>query len=376
MFNSELLQKLQDAESLSYRDKTYKDFKKTDFPKFKRVKLADTSFNEYADFKNVNIENIEQDGVLTIPNFKYIDSSVLKDKKYGVSEKHVALTETFYNVANYLEIEKNKNIEKPIFINMTLDENNRVLLDKTTIVLAEGSSATVVINYVGEVGEQNGILNIFAEDNSNLDVVVMQDFGSKVRHYFSAVSFIGRDANVEFNKIDIGGNEIVTDYSSYLEQSGSNSNVRSLYFGDNDSKLDMSYNTYHKSKFSTSNVSVNGALKDDARKVFRGNLFFDRGASKSVGREEEFVILLDESVKAHSIPALLCDEDDVIGEHAASAGQIDCNKLFYLMSRGISEEDAKKTIILGSYEEALSSIPNEELRKDVEKTISKKLRFS
>ncbi len=375
MFNRELLEKLMESEGLSNRENAFKTFEKLEFPRFKRVQLKDTSFENFSEFKNVELVNIEQDGVFTIPNFKYIDNSNLEDKKYGVSEKHVALTNTFYNISNYIEIEKNTVLEEPIYISMRLDENNPVLLDKTTIVAGESARGTVVIKYSGEVGEQNAIVNIFAEANSSIEVIVIQDYSENVRHYFNGLSLIERDANVLFNKIDVGGNQIMTDYSSYLIGNASRSDVRSLYFGDKKSKLDISYNTYHIGLASESMVSVNGALKDKARKAFRGNLFFERDARKSVGREEEFVILLDESVRAHSIPALLCDEDDVIGEHAASAGQIDANKLFYLMSRGLSEADAKKSIVLGSYEESLKSIPSEDLRLGVEEIIASKLEF-
>ncbi len=375
MFNRELLEKLMESEGLSNRENLYKKFEKLEFPKFKRVQLKNTSFENFADFKNVELVNIEQEGVLTIPNFKYIDNSNVADRKYGVSEKHVALTETFYNVSNYIEIEKNTVLKEPIYINMKLDENNKVLLDKTTIVAGESAKGTVVIKYSGELGEQNAIINIFAEANANVEVIVIQDYAEGVRHYFNGLSLIERDARVLFNKIDVGGSEIMTDYSSYLIGNASRSDVRSLYFGDKYSKLDISYNTYHVGMASESMVSVNGALKDDARKAFRGNLYFERDARKSVGREEEFVILLDETVRAHSIPALLCDEDDVIGEHAASAGQIDANKLFYLMSRGLSEADAKKSIVLGTYEESLKSIPSEELREGIEEKIAGKLEF-
>lgn len=375
MFNRELLEKLMESEGLSNRENVFKTFEKLEFPRFRRVHLKDTSFKTFAEFNNVELVNIEQEGVLTIPNFKYIDNSNLAGKKYGVSEKHVALTETFYNVSNYIEIEKNTVLKEPIYISMKLDEDNKVLLDKTTIVVGESAKGTVVIKYAGDIGEQNAVVNIFAEANSNIEVIVIQDYSENVRHYFNALSLIERDANVLFNKIDVGGREIMSDYSSYLIGNASRSDVRSLYFGDGKSKLDISYNTYHIGVASESMVSVNGALKDKTVKAFRGNLFFERDARKAVGREEEYVILLDETVRAHSIPALLCDEDDVIGEHAASAGQIDENKLFYLMSRGLSEADAKKSIVLGSYEESLKSIPSEELREGIEEIIASKLEF-
>ncbi len=374
MLDRNLLKTLEDKSSS--REQAFEIFAEQDFPRFKRLNIRNSSFNERKEFKNISSKNLDQNGIsLTIDDLaKYED--LVAEKKYGVSKKHTSLTDAFYNTLNHIEVAKNTEVVEPIYLGMSLDEDNTTLFDKTVLVVGESSSVTLAINYSGEVGEHNGNIQIFAGDNSNVNVLIVQNYSSDVRHYHNAISLIGRDASVMFSRIDIGAKEVVTDYSSYMEGVAGESNVESIYFGDGDSKLDISYNTYHNAMATQSEISVNGALKDSAKKVFRGSLFFARDARKSEGREEEFAILLDKTVKAHSIPALLCDEDDVIGEHAASAGQIDENKLFYLMSRGLSEEDAKKTIILASYEKALDCIPNEKIREGVKEIIGKKMDFS
>jgi Fe-S cluster assembly scaffold protein SufB len=112
---------------------------------------------------------------------------------------------------------------------------------------------------------------------------------------------------------------------------------------------------------------------DESKKVFRGNLDFKTGAKRSKGIEEEYVILLDPNVKSDSLPALMCDEDDVQGEHAASAGQIDKNKLFYLMTRGLSEREAKKLIVEAQFKPIIDNIPIENLRNIINSEISRRL---
>ena len=78
-------------------------------------------------------------------------------------------------------------------------------------------------------------------------------------------------------------------------------------------------------------------------------------------------------IRDSSIPALLCDEDDVEGEHAASAGQIDENRLFYLMSRGLDEREAKKLIIEASFRPVIEKIPLENLRKLISNEVDRRL---
>ena len=124
---------------------------------------------------------------------------------------------------------------------------------------------------------------------------------------------------------------------------------------------------------SESHILSKGALSGNSKKVFRGNLFFETGSVQSVGKEKEVVVLLNDKIKSDSIPALLCSEDDVIGEHAASIGQLDHEKLFYLMSRGLSLEAAKRLVIKASFEEVLMTIGDDGLKSSIEEALDRRL---
>ena len=77
-----------------------------------------------------------------------------------------------------------------------------------------------------------------------------------------------------------------------------------------------------------------------SKKYFRGTIDFLRGGKKAVGNESDVCLLLNKGVHSISVPLLLCKEDDVVGNHASSSGQIDQDMLFYLMSRGFNEAGA------------------------------------
>ena len=129
----------------------------------------------------------------------------------------------------------------------------------------------------------------------------------------------------------------------------------------------------HKGVRSLSNIETKGVLMDESRKVFRGNLYFKKGARASKGVEGEYVLLLDPKVKSDSIPGLFCEEDDVQGEHAASAGQMDKDKLFYLMSRGLSERESKKLIVEASFRPVIDKIPLISMRDMLMEEIERRL---
>ena len=125
-----------------------------------------------------------------------------------------------------------------------------------------------------------------------------------------------------------------------LKGDGSSSQVFIGYQGAGKGKLDFNYNSVHIGKNTDSSMTVNGVLRDSAEKTFRGTIDFKTGSSGAVGAETEDVLLLGETVVNKTVPLILCAEEDVKGSHGASIGQLDEEMLFYLGSRGISEQKA------------------------------------
>lgn len=152
-------------------------------------------------------------------------------------------------------------------------------------------------------------------------------------------------ADVEFINVEVGGKENFLNYDHDLQGEACKIVHDIAYLGNKEQKFDIAMVMSHKGKKSVSDIHTLGALSDTAKKSFRGTLDFLRGATASEGAEEDTCLLLDPTVKSISLPLLLCKEDNVVGNHAASAGQIDQNKLFYLMSRGFSEVEAKHMIV-------------------------------
>lgn len=163
--------------------------------------------------------------------------------------------------------------------------------------------------------------------------------------------------------IQLGSNKMIVNYDTNLKGYESECSFNSIYLASDQRGLDLSFTANHMGKKSTSSILGKGVLSGEAKKVFRGTLNFENGSAKSVGKEEEVVLLLSEKVKSDSIPALMCSEDDVIGEHGASIGQLDENQLFYLMSRGLSEDEAKLLVISSSFREILENIEDELLKE-------------
>lgn len=125
-----------------------------------------------------------------------------------------------------------------------------------------------------------------------------------------------------------------------LQEKESSLGVEVGYLGRRDQIFDMNYMAEHWGKKSVSSIRGEGVLQENASKLFRGTIDFKTGSSGSEGDEKEDVLLLGEDAVNQSIPLILCAEEDVQGNHGATIGKLDDELLFYLCSRGMTEEEA------------------------------------
>ena len=107
------------------------------------------------------------------------------------------------------------------------------------------------------------------------------------------------------------------------------------------------------------------ALKDAAKKIFRGTIDFKKGAAGAVGNEKEDVLLLDDDVVNQTIPLILCAEEDVEGNHGATIGKLDDDMVFYLESRGMELPKIYKMMAKARIDAVLRLVPDEKTKADV-----------
>lgn len=214
---------------------------------------------------------------------------------------------------------------------------------------------------------------IVAKAGADVKVVKVQRLSAESETFDLNLSIVDEGGSVKVVDLQVGSGYKAVSNESELNGRHARSEMKAVYYGEKSNQLDLSYTMTHGAKQTESIILAKGALADQSEKVFRGNLFFKTGASESVGKEQEFVTLLSPKVKSDSFPALMCSEDDVIGEHAASIGQVDLEKLFYLMSRGLSEVEAKRLMVKASFEEILSEIADQELYSAVSEALDRRI---
>ena len=131
------------------------------------------------------------------------------------------------------------------------------------------------------------------------------------------------------------------------------------YFADGSQHLD--YDTYqlHAAPDTTSDFAFKGALRDSAATVWRGMIRVEEGAQKTNAYQENRNLLLSKTATANSIPGLEILANDVRCTHGATLSQVDREQLFYLMARGLPEDEAAKLIVNGFIEPIVKELPME-----------------
>lgn len=332
------------------------------------VTLKDYKAPEVGNFNNVTITGIDAEGVTIEKIEKGSVLPEIKEFKYGVSEEIINQGDKDFNQGYAIKIARRAKIEDQIVIEFNMDKNNTTLVDNITIISEEESEANILIKYNSlddSEGYHNGVLRIFSKDNSKLKIAKVNLLNKNTMNFDSNVSDVKYNGNVEFISIELGGKASITNYHGDLLEETSTSSLHSIYLGAEKKVIDMNYVMTHIGRRSNSQITTKGALKDEASKIFRGTLDFKRGASRSAGVEDEYCMILSPKVKAKALPLLLCEEDDVSGEHAAASGKIDESKLFYLMSRGFNHNDARRIIIEGSFNPIIDKIDNEDTRNAI-----------
>lgn len=367
---------------IGFRRRKFGEYATHEIPKWKRVKLEHFVIPEIKGFEDTIISNqSNREGIILEDIEEVYKHNRLKDyiisfDEYGFDEKFTTLAESSYNSGFLIRSLENSINKSPIKIEHHFNRTNQALVDYNLIVAEENSEITIVIDYKSKDLAKHfhtGITKVIAKDNSKVNIIKIQRLNKNSESFDINLAYVQGYANVNWISIEIGSNISVSNFVSHLKGVESSSKVHAVYLGDGERKLDLGYTMKHFGMRSSSVIECKGVLKDNSKKVFRGNIDFKRGARKSSGKEDEYVILMDKTVKSDAIPVLLSEEDDVKGEHAASAGQIDGEKMFYLMSRGLSEREAKKLIVEASFKPIIDMIPFNDLKEEVEMDINRRL---
>ena len=196
---------------------------------------------------------------------------------------------------------------------------------------------------------------------------------TKSNNFISVENTLEAKTKINYTIVDFGGAHSITNYYSNLIGEGSDNSLNAIYLGKENQVFDLNYIGELRGEKSNIDIEVQGALKDTAKKHFKGTIDFKKGCKKATGNENEACMLLSDKAKSIALPMLLCSEEEVEGNHSSSAGKIGEKELFYIMSRGFEIKEAMKLMVRAKFNKILENIKDESLKQEILEEIDKRL---
>ena len=348
------------------------------------LKLNETPVRTANNFRINNIE-INEKLPKKIDEFKALkilcdDTKVLLtddtskiDLTYGLGND---LTNQVKESANVrIKAEINSKTNKEIQFNFDFDKDNNKLIEDIEINANEGTKETVIIKYVSREIDSyhNGIIRLNAKKDSNTNIIIVNLLNDNSSNFLAIQNNIEENAKVNYCIVDFGGKNSITNYYSNVLGKSADNQINTIYLGNKQQVFDLNYIAELRGEKSNVDIEVQGALKDTAKKNFKGTIDFKRGCKKATGNENENCMLLSDTAKSIALPMLLCSEEDVEGNHSSSAGKADEKELFYIMSRGFDYKAAMKLLVRARFNKILESIKNQALKNEILYEIDKRL---
>jgi Fe-S cluster assembly protein SufD len=245
---------------------------------------------------------------------------------------------------------------------------------RTQVRVGRFARAALVLEQVGPVTLADNV-EIVVEDGASLTLVTVADWAADAVQAQHLRFRLGRDAKVTHVQVALGG-DLVRQYTSVeYTGRGGEAELYGLYFADAKQHLEHRLLVNHSVPDCRSYVAYRGALQgESAHTVWVGDVLIQNEATGTDTYEINRNLVLTEGARADSVPNLEIETGEVVGAgHASATGRFDDEQLFYLMSRGIPETEARKLVVRGFFAELLAKIPDEPLRDRLSEAIEARL---
>ena len=194
-------------------------------------------------------------------------------------------------------------------------------------------------------------LRVIAQQGARVDIATLQTLDKSWAYLESIEVKTADNAVVDTAQTYLGGGTSYSGYGAALHGFRSSCKVKTNYLG-TENALDMNFLVRHFGKQTKSDLQANGVLGAHANKSLRATIDLIHGAKGARGHELESVLIADEGAKNKSLPIILCDEDDVQGDHGATIGHVPASQRFYLAARGLDNAAVNTLFMKASFEKA------------------------
>ncbi|MGG0669305.1 Fe-S cluster assembly protein SufD [Lederbergia citrisecunda] len=305
---------------------------------------------------------------------KYFMTDGVKVDEHKLTALHAALM----NGGVFVYVPKDVVIEEPLQVLFLHDDAQASLFNHVIVVAEANSSVTYVENYLSTVEEAAGQANIIAEvftgDNAKVIYGAVDVLAKGFTTYVNRRGIAGLNSRIEWALGLMNDSDTISENITHLVGNGSSSDLKTVVVGRGSQKQNFTSEIVHWGLDTDAFILKHGVMKESSSSIFNGIGRIAKGATRSNAVQESRILMLSEKARGDANPILLIDEDDVTAGHAASVGRVDPLQLFYLMSRGISKQEAERLVIHGFLAPVVSKLPIEGVKKQLTEVIERKVR--
>ncbi|WP_202469074.1 Fe-S cluster assembly protein SufD [Streptomyces sp. SID2888] len=290
-------------------------------------------------------------------------------------DRVVAQAYSAFEQAGVVTVPKETVLTEPIRI--AVQGEGGVAFGHQVIELGAFAEAVVVLDHTGDAVLAANV-DYLLGDGAKLTVVSVQDWDDKAVHIAQHNALVGRDASFKSVVVTFGGDVVRLHPRVTYAGTGGEAELFGLYFTDQGQHQEHRLFVDHNAPHCKSNVVYKGALQgDDAHAVWIGDVLIEAKAEGTDTYEMNRNLVLTDGARVDSVPNLEIETGEIVGAgHASATGRFDDEQLFYLMARGIPEQDARRLVVRGFFAELVQQIGVEDIEERLIAKIEEELEAS
>ena len=276
----------------------------------------------------------------------------------------------------YLRVQRSQRIDSTLLLSslMLSDAPSGIFAPTIVIHLESGAKLSLVEDLdFALTGFFLPRIEFILEANSSLDFTSIQHLPLTTNCVSRHRVRLARDARFNSFHVALGAQVSRIDFDCALMEPGGHAELNSVYLADSDRRVDLHPTQIHAAPNCHSNLYSKGVVRDQARGAYFGYIRVAEGAQKTDAYQKNKNLLLSSEARADSVPNLEIKANDVKCSHGSSIGQIGAEDLFYLMSRGLTRDQAHRLLVEAFFEDLMPKIGDELVRENVHNLIMSRL---
>ena len=304
----------------------------------------------------------------------FLEKAILpEDDKFG------ALNNALFTTGFYLYVPKSIEVTLPFRHVTVLDSEGSGLFAQNLVIADNRSKFTILeelysTRLTGQTGRStySGLSEVHLREGADVTYASINNLASNVNVFSNKKSIGARDSRIEWSSGLLGGAYTRSRVESVMKEEGASSENVEVVFGAGTQRFDTVSNMSQIGPNTSGHAVSKGVVKDKARLLVKGMIRITKNAKNSRAYLAEHGMILGKEARADAIPGLEIETNEVKATHSASVAQVNDEQLFYLMSRGLSEDEAKRLIIVGFFEPLVARVPVADVAKRIRRIIDLK----